>query len=266
MEKRGINGHAQKKGKTKMKTSFYLLGTILLGGLLVPTTAFADASGEATVNFTEDSNATTPKDPTDPSKENPNATFPDAEGNKETGAKGPLSLDVVPSTMNFGTQTLDYKGGTYNGIASTAAGASGLHFIQVTDNRGTIGGWRLTVKRTEFATSDSTKQISGSRLLIPKGIARNSLADVPSESDSNVAISTITTSGDPFIGMYEIGLESSTLLKVGAPTADNPVIGKGTTTYSWKVSDEKMSIPVGFGTVGAYSSTVNWTVTAGADS
>lgn len=247
-----------------MKKNLILFGSIVLIGGGFPTLGLADTLGTASIDFIEDSGTTSPKDPNDPSKDSASPSFPDEEGNKETGGLGPLSLDVVPGNMNFGTQVLDYKGGVYNGIPSSSSESKGLHFIQLTDNRGLANGWQVTVKRTEF--SDGNKTIDGSRLLIPMGVARNSLSDTPTAADQNIVINSISTENDPFKGMYEIGLTSSTLLSVGAPTESNPVIGKGTTVYSWEVGNEKLSIPAGFGAIGNYSSTINWTLSAGVSS
>ncbi|EOH90875.1 WxL domain-containing protein [Enterococcus pallens] len=206
------------------------------------------AQGRASIEFEDNDNPTWPKDPTDPTKPNPN--LPDGN-NEETGTRGPLSLDVYPSYFDFGIQKIDMNGGTYE------SQKTGTHYLQITDNRDSLGGWSIVVSRTEF--SDESKELTGSQLYIPEGEAKNTLAADPTVVDSSITVADATPNIE-FANMHEIGKNESTL--VGAVDDLNNLVGKGTTTYSWDSSEELLHIPAGAAKKGTFTSTINWVLSA----
>lgn len=208
------------------------------------------AQGEATIVFEENNNPTDPKDPTDPTKPNPDP-LPD-DNNDKTDAEGPLSLDVYPSSFDFGTQKIDLNGGTYSSTKT------GLHYLQVTDNRDDLGGWSVSMVRTEF-TDDASNELTGSALYIPTGVARNGLSADPTAADSNIKIATAGGTGD-FSGMHEISTSESTI--IGAADDLDNLVGKGTTAYSWDAAGEKLAVPAGAAKAGTFTSTINWVLNA----
>ena len=83
----------------------------------------------------------TPVDPTDPTKP------------VEPGTAGPLSIDFA-SSFDFGNQSITSSDMTYYAVAqSFSDGHSGPNYVQVTDNRGTLSGWTLSVlQNAQFST------------------------------------------------------------------------------------------------------------------
>lgn len=206
------------------------------------------AQGRVSIEFEDNDNPTWPKDPTDPTKPNPN--LPDGN-NEETGTMGPLSLDVYPSDFDFGIQKIDMNGGTYE------SQKTGNHYLQITDNRDSLGGWSITASRTEF--SDGSNELTGSQLYIPEGEARNTLAADPTAVDSSITVADATPNGE-FANMHEIGTNELTL--IGAIDDLNNLIGKGTTTYNWDSSKELLHVPAGAAKKGTFTSTINWVLSA----
>ena len=83
---------------------------------------------------------TEPLDPTD--EDNPT--------DEPTHNKGPLSLDYV-SSIDFGTQKINmYKKEIYESTSLKP-------FIQITDNRGTGAGWKVTAAASSF--NDGSRRI-----------------------------------------------------------------------------------------------------------
>ncbi|EOL42525.1 hypothetical protein RV11_GL000695 [Enterococcus phoeniculicola] len=242
-----------------MKKTSLLFSAVLLGSLAVGTgsayaagigTAADPAQGTATILFKDNDSTTGPVDPTDPTKPNPE-TLPDDENDK-TDAPGPLSLDVYPAFFSFGEQMVDLAGGTYDSVKT------GTHYVQVTDNRDDLGGWTVSMKRTEFENASGNK-LTGSGLYIPAGTARNTLVADPTVADSNAKLGLAEGTGD-FSGMYAIGLTESKLFGYGNDVPK--LVGKGTTAYSWDASAEKLHVPAGVAKKGTFTSTIDWTLTA----
>lgn len=230
-----------------MKKINLLFSTVILGalslGVVIP--AFAEDIGNSvsvtgTVTFEANDNATEAKDPKDPSK--PNPVMPDPN-NATTGAKGPLSLDVAPSSFDFGSNKVEM------GKKDYISNMSGNHYLQITDNRDNADGWMVKVYRSEF--ENETSALTGSTFTIPAGVARNSLNEIPSEEDG-----TLLTAGKFAIPVGE----SSAVSVVGATSEE--AVGKQTTTYVWDASEEVLTIPANTGKQGTFTSTINWIVAA----
>lgn len=249
-----------KKGATnRMKPIKLLASATLLAALTLSAGVSSDAAGtgttadpaqgKATIKFDTNYDPTGPKDPTNPTEPNP-SPLPD-DKNEETGAPGPLSLDVYPSNFDFGTQKLDMNGGTYT------SEKTGNHYLQVTDNRDKLGGWSIAMVRTEF--SNGTDELTGSQLYIPAGEAHNSLASDPTAADTAISVSP-ATGQDEFDTMHEIGTTESNLF--GAQDDLTNLVGKGTTTYGWEASKELLNIPAGVAKTGTFTSTINWVLNA----
>lgn len=203
-------------------------------------TAEDPATGTGTITFEENTNTTDPVDPLDPSQ--PGETD-GGDNNEVTDAEGPLSLDVYPSTFDFGTQVVDLSGATYNSTLT------GTHYLQVTDNRSNADGWSVSVERTEFTSADGSESLDGSKFVIPAGTARNSLNSPASAEDTN-----LTTAGE-----FDIQVGASTTV-FGADGTDS--VGKSTSTYAWDSSQETLTIPANTAKTGTFTSTINWVLTA----
>ncbi|EOH90876.1 WxL domain-containing protein [Enterococcus pallens] len=206
-------------------------------------TAADPAEGTGTVTFTENDDATDPKDPTDPTKPNPDP-LPDGNNDK-TDAKGPLSLDVYPSTFDFDTHKVSMSEQTY------ASKLTGNHYLQVTDNRDNADGWSVKVSRTEFA-NDQNYELTGSTFSLPAGTARNAL-NTPDASAEDALLSNA--------GAVDIPVgEGNAVTVFGADGTAK--VGKSTSTYVWDAANESLTIPANVAKTGTFTSTVNWVLSA----
>lgn len=235
----------------KKAVGLFCFSSVMLAGLapsvlaeeLVPSVGKSDAS----INLIENNEPTGPVDPTDPGKpiDPTNPVDPGDNGGKETGNKGPLSLDVAPALFNFGEQKMYSTTHTYQGVN---AGDVENQYLQVTDNRDAgTHGWVVNVKQESYLKTVDNYVLEGATINVPKGEARNSLNNPSADIDAK-------------LDSYAVDIN----------TADQPVLaskmsnlsGKGTSTSMWKAADVSLTIPAGVAKAGNYTSTVVWTLTA----
>lgn len=130
------------------------------------------------VTFVQSTDPEFPVYPLDPNPEKPvqpiDPNNPNGPGIDIPGTQGPLSIDFA-STIQFGEQEISTKKETYfaepqyyhTGENPTA------NYVQVTDKRGSQGGWRLSVEqRTDFtnqSTNAVNKTIVGAELSFKAG-------------------------------------------------------------------------------------------------
>lgn len=145
------------------------VGTILFSSVILG--ASVQAAGTATYNsfgevtFEEDTDITNPIDPIDP--EIPVLPGPEIP---PTGTPGPLSIDFA-SNLKFGTQKMSTVNKTYYASAQEVTSGKGTpeektYFVplyaQVTDKRGDLTGWNLTLKQeAQFESTTSKKELKG---------------------------------------------------------------------------------------------------------
>ncbi|MGM0213269.1 WxL domain-containing protein [Enterococcus sp. AZ109] len=233
--------------KTKLLISAAILGGMVTAGSLP---ALAQGTGEATFSFIENTESPGPMDPENP----PQPTQPDPElpadhpNNEGTGNEGPLSLDVVPSLFNFGEIPVDMMGGTYESTLT------GVHYLQVTDNRDEIDGWGVLVGRTEFQDAEGAELAA--TLSLPGGVARNSMTGSAISED-------FTHNADGIeIPVASAGGAGTSIFGSAGTNEQDERIGKATSTYTWQAGEETLSIGKGKAKKGTYTSTINWTLTA----
>ncbi|MGX7031702.1 WxL domain-containing protein [Vagococcus zengguangii] len=157
-----------------------LINSLLLSSLLlstVSTVVLADdnegpvsLSKDASVEFQADDTPTPPVDPENPDPEKPvipvEPTDPDPDPEKpvEPGTGGELSIDYV-SSFYFGVNKITGKTENYAARAQRVFDETGElsdvpNYAQVTDKRGTLAGWTLSVTQaTEFQTSEETPHV-----------------------------------------------------------------------------------------------------------
>ena len=140
------------------------------------TTAFAEEAVEyhshGVVEFRPNTDPTDPVDPENPDPENPVVpTDPSNPGGEpEPGTQGPLSIDYA-STFDFGVNKISNKDETYYARAQhyNDGHSDTPDYVQVTDNRGTNSGWKLTVKESGqlTATTDTlNKVLTGAQITL----------------------------------------------------------------------------------------------------
>ncbi|PWG00273.1 WxL domain-containing protein [Levilactobacillus bambusae] len=221
-----------------------LVSAIMLGGVGVTTlgatnhsTANAaessdSASGSADISFTANTSSTTPSGPSDSGD----------SSNNGTGDAGPLSLDYVPN-LHFGTHPVEGTN-TYNVTNNNP-------YVQVTDNTGLKKGWNVTMAYTEFANganklAGTKMDFAGSKATLtnPSNPSNSSNAGAPTVSDASVDPATPTNMATAQAGN---GVGTWDMVYAG-PSDDNPNI--------------KLTVN-GDETVGSYTSTMTWNLTAG---
>lgn len=139
--------------------SSLVLGVSAHAAELEPYTTFGD------VTFEEDSSITPPVDPIDP----PLIVEPGPE-TPPPGTPGPLSIDFA-SNLHFGTQKMSTTNKTYYAGAQEVTSGKGTPdekkyyvplYAQVTDKRGDLTGWNLTLKQeAQFESTTSKKELKG---------------------------------------------------------------------------------------------------------
>lgn len=154
--------------------SFLALSTVAL--TTIGSTAFAAETHEyhshGVVEFQPNTDPTDPVDPENPDPENPvDPTDPTNPGGEpEPGTPGPLSIDYA-STLDFGVNKISNKDEVYYARAQHygEGHADTPDYVQVSDNRGTNGGWTLNVKETGQLTATTNtlnKVLTGAQIVL----------------------------------------------------------------------------------------------------
>lgn len=118
-----------------------------------------------------------PIDPTDPDGPNP-------------GTPGPLSIDYA-SSLSFGKNKITNKDEIYFAEAQKLSDETFRpNYVQVSDNRGTNGGWTLTVKQEGQFSNQATqnKVLTGSVLTLVDGVAVSNVTDVTAPITSAITL------------------------------------------------------------------------------
>lgn len=232
-----------------MKKSNLILFASIIGcmtlGVLSPLTAAAVDTTPGHIELEENDDPTGPVDPEDPSK---GMTPPDPY-NPGTSNAGPLSLDVIPTSFEFGTQKMYSEAHTYDG--QKQAPDHVRQYVQITDNRdsGTYG-WSLTVKQDDYL-KNLAYTLTGATLSIPAGTARNSLNTPATGIDAKLTTTAV-----------DITSTDKTVFGTTEDTAAIPTTGKGQSTSVWTPEQVKLMIPANVAKAGDYTNTLTWTLTA----
>ncbi|MGM0889236.1 MAG: WxL domain-containing protein [Bacillota bacterium] len=129
-------------------------------GLASMSVSAADITTDSTVKFIENNEKETPKNPINPEEEM------DLEPIPNPGTDGPLSIDFAPD-FDFSEQKISGDDEIYYSNLLKTAGAEEADvplFVQVTDKRGTNGGWKLSVKQNEEFKDSNDQVLAGAEL------------------------------------------------------------------------------------------------------
>ncbi|MDA1686173.1 WxL domain-containing protein, partial [Bacillus cereus group sp. m2-21] len=172
----------------------------------------------------------------------------------EKGTDGPLSIDYV-SNFNFETQKASGNNELYYAKLDTVKAKDGNkevpNFVQVTDNRGTNAGWKLSVTQNDqFKTADG-KELTGATLTLKNGTPNSA-----SGSDAPAAAQDITLvpgqASDVLTAQEEQGMGTWTnafgkSVEEGKKSVELSVPGKTkkeqaqyTTSLTWELKDAPM--------------------------
>lgn len=141
---------------------------------------------------------TNPTDPIDPT--NPITPDPDPDPIKP-GTDGPLSIDYI-SNLDFGADhKISGSTETYYAQPISATDSKGnkvkrANYLQVTDNRGTNGGWKLSVNQ-DAQFNDGTSELAGAQLkMTGQTFNSSNIGDkttIPTALNSGVITPTVGT-------------------------------------------------------------------------
>lgn len=233
--------------KSKVFISFLMASLIILL-FQVEALAVVSSTGEskATITFKmTDDGETPPRDPEDPT-EPLDPTDPDNPTDEPTHNAGPLSLDYV-SSIDFGVQEVNInEEKTYESISLKP-------FIQITDNRGTGSGWKVSAAASSF--NDGTNDtLSGAVITFNNGEVVSPTGLAAPTPNQEVVLSTNGVAVDVVTAQKNTGL--GTWLNRWFPTLDE------TRTFNMETNDNvTLKVPAGVATVGTHKATITWTLT-----
>lgn len=142
------------------------------------------------VEFVPDTDPTDPVDPTNPDPNNPvepwDPTTPDHKPNP--GTNGPLSIDFA-SSIDFGKNKITNKDELYyaepqylwnEDHSDFEPSSAKPNYVQISDKRGTNGGWTLTVKQDAQFKNEATlnKELTGSQIKFTQGQAASNSTNI----------------------------------------------------------------------------------------
>lgn len=239
--------------KLKIK-ALAIAGIIGLSSLVVSTGVSAEPVAEydtkVNIFFQENTDVTLPVDPTNPDKDvTPDK---DIEGNDviEEGTPGPLSIDYA-SHINFGTVKKSGSAQTYYAKPITFTEAEvekAAPYVQVTDNRGTLSGWKLTVSQATQFTADSAAILKGAELSLENGEVKSNSSSVGVTHTNvifknlNEAYPVLTAAADSGAGTFtdqfgKIMGGEATDVSLSIPGELAIEDGKYSTTLNWSLED-----------------------------
>lgn len=152
-----------------------------------------------------------------------------------TNQAGPLSIDVAPN-FDFGTDKI--------GVGTTEYPIKNTNnpYVQVTDSRGTGGGWDLKAKITEFETADKSNKLTGVTL---------TLASKELQTTNPQGAAFRAPAGD----VDGVTLNDAPQSLLFAAEGN----GLGTWANYFDKGTSKLTIPGG-NFIGAYSATIEWSL------
>lgn len=170
-------------------------------GLGVSSTVALAADGgtyqsNGSVEFIPNDAVTPPVDPENPDPTDPQKPIdPTNPEGPNPGTNGPLSIDYA-SSLDFGQNKITNVDEIYYAKAQEFSGGSiqGQYrgnYVQVTDNRGTNGGWTLTLKQEGQLKSSSAKlykELTGAQISINESVAETISEGVVAPKVTNVKL------------------------------------------------------------------------------
>lgn len=160
----------------KQHQSIWLFSSLLLLVFGLTETGVAEdpnnISGKGTIKYEKSDEPTFPVDPELPG----NIVDP---GGELVKTEGPLRLDFVPK-FTFGAQMISTEDQQYyaNAQLFKSDTPARANYIQVTDNRGELAGWQLSVRQETQFRNESTKnkELKGAILSFDKQWANSNMS------------------------------------------------------------------------------------------
>ncbi|HEK9101701.1 WxL domain-containing protein [Bacillus pfraonensis] len=243
-------------------TKLALAGAVSLTTLAGGTSAFAAEKDGGTLNsnafikFEKNTTTVDPTNPTDPTEvvdpvvdpENPDDTH-------DKGTNGPLSIDYV-SNFNFETQKASGNNEVYYAKLDTVQNKKGEqkevpNFVQVTDNRGTNAGWKLSVTQNGQFKTEKGAELTGAALTLKNGTLNSAAGSDAPTAAQNIALtpgvaSDVTTAGEEQgMGTWtnafgKDATQGKESVELTVPGKTKKEQDKYKTTLTWELKDAPM--------------------------
>lgn len=133
----------------------------------------------------------------------------------------------------------------------TGAESEVPNFVQVTDNRGTNAGWKLTVKQNDQFTTADAKELTGATLTLKNGTLNSAAGSKAPTAAQNIALTpgqafdVATAQEEEGMGTWTNSFGES--VKDGEKSVELSVPGKTkkeqaqyTTSLTWELKDAPM--------------------------
>ncbi|MEF7556567.1 WxL domain-containing protein [Bacillus thuringiensis] len=241
-------------------TKVALAGAVSLSVLAGGTSALAADGGtmnsKAFIQFEKNTDIVKPVSPLDPNIEVETKDPNDPKDPHEPGTAGPLSIDYV---SNFQFETHKASGNNEVYYASldsvTEKGVSDKtevpNYVQVTDNRGTNAGWKLSVTQNDqFKTADN-KELTGAALTLKNGTPNSAAgSDAPTAAQDitltpGQASDVLTAQEDQGMGTWVNTFGKSVedakkSVELSVPGKTKKEQAQYTTSLTWELKDAPM--------------------------
>ncbi|MHC5252784.1 WxL domain-containing protein [Listeria kieliensis] len=252
----GIYLLATRKNQRLRKKFIYFLLAVLCLTVFSPEPLVYSADWSSTtkskadLTYTKNAGGTKPVDPDHPGEEIVPETVPPAN----PGTPGPLSIDFA-SNIQFGSHEITGRTETYYAaltpVKVLASGASKkvANYVQVTDNRGTLGGYRLTVKQNGQLRSDQTV-LEGAEMVLLNSTLKSAtnkktprnfkkiVLDASGKSASDVIIAPAGTGAGTWLNAFGSSTEQAKKsIQVILPKETKKQAGHYRTTLTWEMID-----------------------------
>ncbi len=243
-------------------TKVALAGAVSLSVLAGGTSALAADGGtmesKAFIQFEKNTDIVKPINPLDPTIE------VETKDPKKPGTAGPLSIDYV---SNFQFEKHKASGNNEVYYASldsvTAKGASDKtevpNYVQVTDNRGTNAGWKLSVTQNDQfkatvkdeSGKDTTAELTGAALTLKNGTLNSASGSTAPTSAQNIALTpgaasdVVTASEEQGMGTWVNTFGKSVedakkSVELSVPGKTKKEQAEYTTSLTWELKDAPM--------------------------
>lgn len=227
-----------------------LLGSMVPVGFAVTQVSASDIVGyqsHATIELvgsTDETRPVNPINPTDPVK-------PVRPVNP--GTPGPLSIDYV-SNLQFSQQKISGKDSVYYAQLDQLADKNGKvgdypNYVQITDNRGSNAGWKLTVAQTNPFMNGKNK-LDGTVITLMNGVVNGSNLHRPTDSQAAIkpdgkAVTVMTAKLDNGMGTWtdRFGKDNTAAqqsISLFVPAESKKVAGAYKSELTWTLTDAKL--------------------------
>ncbi|MGI2747673.1 WxL domain-containing protein [Bacillus cytotoxicus] len=242
-------------------TKVTLAGVVSFSAVLAAgAPAFADTAAtmhsKSFIKFEQNTNTVDPTNPINPGEVVEPTTDPtNPEDTHEPGTQGPLSIDYV-SNFNFDSQKASGNNEVYYAKLDQVKNKEGKvievpNYVQLTDNRGTNAGWKLTVKQNDQFKTTNGAELTGAALTLKNGtLSSASGSDVPTAKQDITLIPG--QSADVVIAEADYGMgtwtnafgktadEGKKSIELSVPGKTKKEQAQYTTSLTWELKDSPM--------------------------